>query len=149
MRLVDGDSNTTEAAHQTAGVSSGQGGIRTHETREGLPVFKTGAFNRSATCPEASVVNGWHRAMRKIAWFARWRHAERTLANSRAHCERTVKANAFGGAVSTSLLSGRLGLAVMGGYLSPAATRHTDLESLTICRSTTHGNRWLPRAFIR
>jgi hypothetical protein len=119
MRLVDGDSTTTEAAHQTAGVSSGQGGIRTHETREGLPVFKTGAFNRSATCPEASVVNGWHRAMRKIAWFARWRHAERTLANSRAHCERT------------------------------AATRHTDLESLTVCRSTTHGNRWLPRAFIR
>ena len=30
---------------------SGQGGIRTHETREGPPVFKTGAFNRSATCP--------------------------------------------------------------------------------------------------
>ena len=32
-------------------VFSGQGGIRTHETREGPPVFKTGAFNRSATCP--------------------------------------------------------------------------------------------------
>ena len=31
--------------------TNGQGGIRTHETREGLPVFKTGAFNRSATCP--------------------------------------------------------------------------------------------------
>ena len=29
----------------------GQGGIRTHGTREGPPVFKTGAFNRSATCP--------------------------------------------------------------------------------------------------
>jgi hypothetical protein len=30
---------------------SGQGGIRTHETREGPPVFKTGSFNRSDTCP--------------------------------------------------------------------------------------------------
>jgi hypothetical protein len=31
--------------------SGGEGEIRTHETREGLPVFKTGAFNRSATSP--------------------------------------------------------------------------------------------------
>ncbi len=29
----------------------GEGGIRTHETCEGPPVFKTGAFNRSATSP--------------------------------------------------------------------------------------------------
>ena len=29
----------------------GRGGIRTHEARERLPVFKTGAFNRSATLP--------------------------------------------------------------------------------------------------
>ena len=29
----------------------GQGGIRTHEGLAPLPVFKTGAFNRSATCP--------------------------------------------------------------------------------------------------
>ena len=29
----------------------GWGGIRTHETRKRLPVFKTGAFNRSATHP--------------------------------------------------------------------------------------------------
>ena len=29
----------------------GQGGIRTHETLTGLLVFKTSAFNRSATCP--------------------------------------------------------------------------------------------------
>ena len=32
---------------------SGQGGIRTHETLAGPPVFKTGAFNHSATCPVA------------------------------------------------------------------------------------------------
>ena len=31
--------------------SGGWGGIRTHETLAGLPVFKTGAFNRSATHP--------------------------------------------------------------------------------------------------
>jgi hypothetical protein len=30
---------------------SGPGEIRTHETLSGLPVFKTGAFNRSATGP--------------------------------------------------------------------------------------------------
>ena len=30
----------------------GGGGIRTHETLSRLPVFKTGAFNRSATPPE-------------------------------------------------------------------------------------------------
>ena len=29
----------------------GQGGIRTHEGLAPLPVFKTGAFNRSATSP--------------------------------------------------------------------------------------------------
>ena len=29
----------------------GEGGIRTHEGRKSLPVFKTGAFNRSATSP--------------------------------------------------------------------------------------------------
>ena len=29
----------------------GEGEIRTHEPREGPPVFKTGAFNRSATSP--------------------------------------------------------------------------------------------------
>ena len=33
-------------------VNGGEGEIRTHETREGLPVFKTGAFNRSATSPQ-------------------------------------------------------------------------------------------------
>ncbi len=29
----------------------GSGGIRTHERRKPLPVFKTGAFNLSATLP--------------------------------------------------------------------------------------------------
>src|SRR6185437_6955261 len=33
-------------------LSGGEGGIRTHEPREGPPVFKTGAINRSATSPE-------------------------------------------------------------------------------------------------
>tara|TARA_B100001248_G_C27399698_1_gene469132 strand:+ start:12982 stop:13152 length:171 start_codon:yes stop_codon:yes gene_type:complete len=35
-----------------AGIFNGGGGeIRTHEGREPLPVFKTGAFNHSATPP--------------------------------------------------------------------------------------------------
>ena len=29
----------------------GESGIRTHEPREGLPVFKTGVFNRSTISP--------------------------------------------------------------------------------------------------
>src|ERR1043165_932030 len=37
--------------HPLAEHSGGWGGIRTHETLAGLPVFKTGAFNRSATHP--------------------------------------------------------------------------------------------------
>ena len=35
----------------------GQGGIRTHEGLAPLPVFKTGAFNRSATCPLEPLAN--------------------------------------------------------------------------------------------
>ena len=31
----------------------GEGGIRTHETPEGLPVFETGSFNHSDTSPES------------------------------------------------------------------------------------------------
>jgi Zn-dependent protease with chaperone function len=31
--------------------NGGEGEIRTHEPREGPPVFKTGAINRSATSP--------------------------------------------------------------------------------------------------
>ncbi len=37
----------------TAQMLGGQGGIRTHEELAPLPVFKTGAFNRSATCPQS------------------------------------------------------------------------------------------------
>jgi hypothetical protein len=37
----------------------GEGGIRTHGTREGTPVFKTGAFNRSATSPQLEVYFRW------------------------------------------------------------------------------------------
>jgi hypothetical protein len=33
------------------GSHGGEGEIRTPEPREGLPVFKTGAINRSATSP--------------------------------------------------------------------------------------------------
>ena len=44
----------------------GQGGIRTHEALTSLPVFKTGAFNRSATCPDTKGLS------REVA---KWRHA--------------------------------------------------------------------------
>lgn len=32
-------------------LKNGESGIRTHDTREGMPVFKTGAINRSAISP--------------------------------------------------------------------------------------------------
>jgi hypothetical protein len=35
--------------------NGGWGGIRTHEALAGLPVFKTGAFNRSATHPRRAI----------------------------------------------------------------------------------------------
>jgi hypothetical protein len=38
-------------ARDAAPLFGGEGEIRTHESREGPPVFKTGAFNRSATSP--------------------------------------------------------------------------------------------------
>jgi hypothetical protein len=38
--------------------NSGWGGIRTHERLSPLPVFKTGAFNRSATHPEVAEAGG-------------------------------------------------------------------------------------------
>ena len=46
----------------------GGGGIRTHETRERLPVFKTGAFNHSATPPVCHSDDcAWYRANSALA----------------------------------------------------------------------------------
>ncbi len=51
----NGSSAAAQAAvsetHDHVEQSSGQGGIRTLDTVAGMPVFETGAFNRSATCP--------------------------------------------------------------------------------------------------
>jgi hypothetical protein len=49
----------------------GEGEIRTHETCEGPPVFKTGAFNRSATSPTS---NGRARCVAKF-YLTRGLHA--------------------------------------------------------------------------
>ncbi len=35
-------------------VYGGEGGIRTPDTLSGMPVFKTGAINRSATSPRSA-----------------------------------------------------------------------------------------------
>ena len=42
---------TIPSPHFSPGEFGGEGEIRTPEPREGLPVFKTGAINRSATSP--------------------------------------------------------------------------------------------------
>ena len=34
------------------GKQNGQGGIRTHDTLAGIPVFETDSFSHSDTCPE-------------------------------------------------------------------------------------------------
>ena len=50
--------------------SGGWGGIRTHETLSRLPVFKTGAFNHSATHPKEYLNTGYfgceRRSMTKL-----------------------------------------------------------------------------------
>jgi hypothetical protein len=43
------------AKPKLAKADGGWGGIRTHEELSPLPVFKTGAFNRSATHPQLIV----------------------------------------------------------------------------------------------
>ena len=47
---IRGFSKKTKTANEING-TGGRGGIRTHETLAGLPVFKTGALNHSATLP--------------------------------------------------------------------------------------------------
>ncbi len=39
------------------GQNGGGGGIRTPDGRKPMPVFKTGAFNRSATPPQEIIVS--------------------------------------------------------------------------------------------
>ena len=47
--------------------SGGEGGIRTHETLAGLPVFKTGTFNHSVTSPCDYEKPGGERGIRTLA----------------------------------------------------------------------------------
>ena len=49
-KIAPGDFVELTSPKDTAAFG-GEGEIRTHEPRKGLPVFKTGAFNRSATSP--------------------------------------------------------------------------------------------------
>src|SRR5438105_2456648 len=42
-------------SYEISNLGGGWGGIRTHEERKPLPVFKTGAFNRSATHPSPEI----------------------------------------------------------------------------------------------
>jgi hypothetical protein len=35
-------------------MGNGQGGIRTHDTVAGIPVFETGSFSHSDTCPRGT-----------------------------------------------------------------------------------------------
>ena len=42
---------TRSTRHSARSDLDGQGEIRTHDTVAGMPVFETGAFNHSATCP--------------------------------------------------------------------------------------------------
>ena len=58
-------------------MTGGRGGIRTHGTLAGTPVFKTGALNHSATLPNPewlslSVVDGaTQREVGALLWFSR------------------------------------------------------------------------------
>ena len=56
QRAHRGIAATAAVAVNQTGIlrQGGGGGIRTHETLSGLTVFKTAAFNRSATPPKLS-----------------------------------------------------------------------------------------------
>ena len=62
-------------------LSGGRGGIRTHGTLAGTPVFKTGALNRSATLPdfESTRLVGAYQDKRRIQPPLRCRFATQRL----------------------------------------------------------------------
>ena len=63
---------------------SGGGGIRTRGPRERTPVFKTGAFDRSATPPDAASVTARVRGARAMGMMrARWRSRGRATPTCR------------------------------------------------------------------
>ena len=53
-RSMEKASKLLEKQRYEASQTSGEGGIRTPGTREGTPVFKTGALGHSATSPQAT-----------------------------------------------------------------------------------------------
>src|SRR5271154_1409504 len=51
--------------------TGGRGGIRTHGTLAGTPVFKTGALNHSATLPQRVTSITWRREdQEKASWHS-------------------------------------------------------------------------------
>jgi hypothetical protein len=62
----------------------GRGGIRTHGTLAGTPVFKTGAFNHSATRPSVGCL--------RLAGQLPWRKTESLLLSYRRHLVRASRA---------------------------------------------------------
>ena len=63
-----------EGERRTANeASGGRGGIRTHETLAGLPVFKTGALNHSATLPSFEILSELFVLLPEILkWSRKW-----------------------------------------------------------------------------
>jgi hypothetical protein len=55
IRVISRESITSGQVTEAQGYG-GEGGIRTPDTLSGMPVFKTGALNRSATSPEGTNV---------------------------------------------------------------------------------------------
>jgi hypothetical protein len=60
--------------HPSSRRHGGWGGIRTLETVARLPVFKTGAFNHSATHPACSVNRLAHFQEKRVHFSARKMH---------------------------------------------------------------------------
>ena len=69
-RLNEEDKTASQAADETqlVAVLNGGGEIRTHGTLAGPPVFKTGAFNRSATPPDLGRKCSWGGKIRQKGW---------------------------------------------------------------------------------
>jgi integrase len=68
LKSDTGDDSQNAPRKGNTAFSNGGDEIRTHETLSGLPVFKTGAFNRSATPPESGRKCSWGGKIRQKGW---------------------------------------------------------------------------------
>ena len=120
--------------------SSGQGEIRTHDTVAGMPVFETGAFNHSATCPGqpenlAGVRRGVNETRRAAA-------PRRTRASSAPHSASQHAAHALPAMIQSGMPQEIADRARHARLVDPTRrTRHASMRASTIAPAhIAHGS---------